>query len=99
MTPRPLEFHPAAQLEADSALEWYAVRSVIAARGFVEELDHALAQIQRNPDRWPSHRLGTRRYLLHRFPFLIIYRETNESIQIIAISHGRWRPTYWKKRT
>jgi len=35
---------------------------------------------------------------MKRFPFAIIYRDTPEAIQVIAIAHGHRRPGYWKKR-
>jgi hypothetical protein len=40
-----------------------------------------------------------RRFLLHRFPYLLIYREREDGvIQILAVAHTSRRPGYWKER-
>jgi toxin ParE1/3/4 len=41
---------------------------------------------------------GTRKYLLRRFPYAVIYRVTDEAIEVVAVAHGRRRPGYWKTR-
>ncbi len=58
----------------------------------------ALNQIQDNYERWPTYLYGTRRYLLKRFPFVIVYRAAESRIEIIAVAHGRRRPGYWAAR-
>jgi len=35
---------------------------------------------------------------LRRFPFLIVYREVSDVIEIVALAHGRRKPFYWKQR-
>lgn len=99
--PMPLrvEFHPEALEEAQAACRWYAERSRAAADAFVDELVSAVQAIQQTPERWPQHVRGTRRYLLKRFPFLIIYRCLADRIEVIAVAHGRRRPGYWKERS
>jgi toxin ParE1/3/4 len=94
-----LEFHPAAIEEARAALLWYAERSAAIADAFVAELDAAMERILEAPQRWPTYAHGTRRYLLRRFPYLIVYRELPTGIQVLAVMHGRRQPGYWKTRT
>lgn len=36
--------------------------------------------------------------VLRGFPFLLIYRETAASVEILAVAHGRRRPGYWRDR-
>jgi plasmid stabilization system protein ParE len=98
MASRSVEIHPDAIIEAQAARIWYEARSPAAGRGFLEELDRAVERISENPARWPESREGTRRFLLRRFPFLIVYREQTHAIQIIAVAHGRRRPGYWRER-
>jgi len=43
----------------------------------------------------PSH---THRFLLRRFPFSVAYREVRETVQVVAVVHGRRKPGYWKGR-
>ena len=96
--PPTIEIHPAAVAEAKAAREWYAERSAKAAAAFMAEIDLAMAQIQEHPERWRSHRQGERRYLLKRFPFLVVYRRVDERIQVLAVAHARRRPGYWRRR-
>ncbi len=41
----------------------------------------------------------TRRFLLRKFPFILIYRERDSGdIQILAAAHTSRKPGYWKRR-
>jgi plasmid stabilization system protein ParE len=93
-----LWIHPAAFEEADAATDWYVQRSRRAAECFLDELDAAVDQIPRNPGQYPSYDFGTRRMVLRRFAFVIIFREAAVRVEIIAIAHGRRRPGYWQDR-
>ena len=97
MTPA-LEYLAEALVEADAAARWYAQRSLSAAAGFADEIDAAVAAIDQSPEAWPPFAHGTRRYLLRRYPFSVIYRIERDRILIVAIAHGRRRPDYWASR-
>jgi plasmid stabilization system protein ParE len=98
MSPRQIDVHPEAVAEARAATEWYRERSALAADAFLAELDLAVERIAENPEMYPHYVRGTRRYLLQRFPFYLVYREHPEKLELVAIAHGRRRPGYWKKR-
>ena len=93
-----VEIHPEAIAEARAAREWYQVRSADAADAFLAELDAGIESIRIAPDLYPSYLHGTRRYLMRQFPYLIVYRVTSTTIQVVAVAHGRRRPGYWKSR-
>ncbi len=97
--PAAVQVHPEALAEAEAAWEWYDERSSAAAEAFMKELDHAIEQIAEFPRRWPSYDHGTRRFVLGRFPFSVVYRASKKLVEIVAIAHGRRRPGYWKTRT
>ncbi|MDP6443620.1 MAG: type II toxin-antitoxin system RelE/ParE family toxin [Pirellulaceae bacterium] len=99
MPPLPIDLHPAAVDEARAAREWYAERSAAAGTAFMTELDNAIDRIRESPDRWPADLHETRRYLLKRFPYLVIYRLIEDRIQVIAVAHGKRKPGYWRHRT
>ena len=42
---------------------------------------------------------STRRVLLHRFPFSVVYRPDPDGIVIFAVAHHARRPGYWRPRT
>jgi plasmid stabilization system protein ParE len=84
--------------EAEAAQQWYAERSLPAGKAFLEELTHAVERVSDAPEQWPRYIEGTRRYVFHRFPFSIIYREIGNDLVIVAVAHGKRRPGYWKIR-
>jgi hypothetical protein len=47
---------------------------------------------------WPPYEGDTRRYLLKRFPFAVIYLTSEKKIQIVAVAHCKRKPGYWKER-
>jgi plasmid stabilization system protein ParE len=98
MTARRIFVHPAALEEAEAAARWYRDRSPRAAARFVEEINQVIDRILAAPQRWPRGPRGSRKVKLPCFPFLVIYRESNSAIQILAVAHGRRRPGYWKAR-
>jgi plasmid stabilization system protein ParE len=67
-----VDIHPEAIAEAQAATQWYRERSPSAAAAYLAELDLAVAAIAENPEMWPRYAHGTRRYILHRFPFSLV---------------------------
>ena len=98
MADKILQIHPAALAEFKSAVTWYLERSETAAINFVGEVDRAINLIMGSPSSWPHGDFATRKFVLQRFPFVIIYRERNSAVQILAVAHGHRRPNYWKDR-
>lgn len=98
MAHREIELHPEAVAEARDAREWYAERSSLAADAFMAELDVAIDRIWDSPERWAIYLHGTRRYLMKRFPYLIVYRALDDKLQVIAVAHGKRKPGYWRHR-
>ena len=98
MGSKEVEFHDAASLEFEATFAWYLERSERAAIRFAGEVERAVISIADAPVRFTVGVSGTRRFLLKRFPFAIIYRELPAIIQIVAVAHARRRPGYWKSR-
>ena len=98
MSPRQIDVHPEAVAEAQATAQWYRERSALAADAFLVELDRAVERIAESPKMYPHYVQGTRRYLLQRFPFYLVYREVAGKLEVVAIAHGRRKPGYWKKR-
>jgi plasmid stabilization system protein ParE len=91
-------FHPDAAAEVEAGFEWYVARSDRVARQFLAELERGIAVVLESPAAW-VHVVGPwRRYPLRRFPYSIIFRETQTGIEIVAIAHGKRRPGYWRHR-
>ena len=96
--PRRVKLHVDAIIETRAAFLWYRIRSDLAAGRFRDEFNHALDAIANSPEAWSPYVHETRRYLLRRFPFMVVYRVTPEEIQVVALAHARRRPGYWKDR-
>ena len=90
--------HQEAIAEARAAREWYETRSVSAAEAFMEELDRIVARIGEYPEGGAPYLEGTRRYLMQRFPFSVVYRRKPRTYQVVAIAHSKRKPGYWKSR-
>jgi len=98
MSGKRVEFHQGAMADVKSAVAWYQQRSPKAALDFIEELHRAADTIREAPERWPIGKSNTRRFLLWRFPFAIIYSEQESVVTIWAVAHGSRRPGYWVRR-
>ena len=93
-----VRLHPEAIGDAVSAISWYRERSENAAKAFVAELLLALEHIASNPILSPRHRNGTRRLVLQRYPYSIVYRATGAEVEIVAVAHSRRSVEFWKRR-
>jgi plasmid stabilization system protein ParE len=95
---KPLEYHPGTWTDVREAIDWYWDQSQLAALDFGDELKAALARLRESPQACLPYLYSTRRMLLDRFPFSVVFRERLHDIQIIAIAHARRHPGYWATR-
>lgn len=93
-----VEFHPLAAGEAEAAERWYRERNEIASARFQRELDRAVELISERANTGSPYLGNTRRVLLRRFPFFVVYRVRGDNAQIVAVAHARRRPGYWRTR-
>lgn len=98
MSAKRVEYHQGASADVKNAVAWYKQRSAKAALDFIEELYRATETIRESPERWPIGKNHTRRFLLWRFPFAVIYSELESVVTIWAVAHGSRRPEYWAGR-
>jgi hypothetical protein len=95
-----LQYHKAASQEVREAYLWYAERDQKTARLFAGEISLAIEKIRRSPKRWPKYDGSVRRYVLHGFPFQIIYNlDAAGTVYVLAAAHTRKRPGYCKSRS
>ena len=87
-------FHPQAGEELDKSIEFYEDCERGLGLDLEREVLHGMFYIQASPDQWPRHRSGTRRYLLHRFPFHLIYLHLPHALWIVAVAHCSRKPGY-----
>jgi len=87
-----------AQTEMDDAIVWYEEQFSGLGIEFLDEILETFKRIKLNPDAWRSFSDRTRRCLVHRFPYGIIYQIRDNGILVIAIAHLHRKPDYWKDR-
>ena len=95
---KPLRILDLAAKEAHEAWLWYRARSKRVGQRFQEALEQAVLQIKEQPDRWPEYLCATKLLRLKRFPYIIVFREMDSELQIIAVAHAHRRPGYWRRR-
>jgi len=95
---KPLDFHPEAQAEAKAAFDRYWDQSHGAALGFDRELRAVYRSVRKAPLICPPYLRGTRRVIMRRYPFSVVFRELLHEIQIVAVAHSKRRPGYWERR-
>jgi plasmid stabilization system protein ParE len=98
MAANSLDIHPSALAELKSSISWYLEQNETTADKFVEEIDRAIDLVLASPQRWPASDLDTRKFVLRRFPYAVIYHERKSVVRILAIAHGHRQPGYWKDR-
>lgn len=91
-------FHPEADEEFDDAAEYYEECQAGLGLEFAEEVYSTIARIIEYPDAWSPMSRNTRRCLVNRFPYGIIFQVKSGILRIIAVANLRRRPGYWKHR-
>jgi len=92
-----------AKMEVAEAADWYETRRAGLGFEFVDAVQTAVLAIEADPTRYA--RLETNRtdrkvhrYLLKRFPYVVIYEFRPDEIVLLSVAHARRRPDHWIKR-
>ena len=93
-----IRFHPDAMLEFNAAVAYYEEYERGLGLEFAEEVYAAVARIIEYPDAFSPLSQNTRRSLVNRFPYGIVYQVKPDILRVIAIANLRRRPGYWKER-
>jgi len=93
----PIFLDPAKQ-ELKSAVDYYDSCSDGLGKQFALEIKKSLSHIARYPHAWTLVRNNVRRYIINRFPYVIIYYLDVNNIIIVAIMNSSQQPEYWINR-
>jgi plasmid stabilization system protein ParE len=91
-------FTPEADDDSYQGYAWYEGRRIGLGREFITAVDACLQSISRNPKLYQTIYKDYRRAVVRRFPFSVIYEETDSAIIIYAIFGGRQDPNKWRER-
>ncbi|MCP4755005.1 MAG: type II toxin-antitoxin system RelE/ParE family toxin [Proteobacteria bacterium] len=89
---------PEAEDDLSKAFTWYEERRKGLGHDFLLQVDAAFRFIERNPFVFPEVYKKTRRYLIKRFPYKILYRVVDPKIVVLAIIYGGRDPEWIRKR-
>jgi hypothetical protein len=91
-------FDTLAQEEFNDAIEYYEFEVEGLGKNFKAEIKRALRTIKRFPKIGINEDGDIKRYILHKFPYKILYSIETDYIYIIAIAHMHREPNYWHGR-
>ncbi|MGH2609825.1 MAG: type II toxin-antitoxin system RelE/ParE family toxin [Tepidiformaceae bacterium] len=80
------------------AREWYALGQRDRSKEFDEELQRALDRVAQFPRSGAPYLAGTRRVLLRRFPYFVVYRVRGNTVVVLAIAHFSQETGFWMGR-
>jgi plasmid stabilization system protein ParE len=98
MASKPFHFHPEAREEFRSSMRWYRIQNPLVSSEFRLAVSGGVRLIAQAPQRWPKYSHGTRRFVVQRFPFSLVYLDDPDLVTIVAIAHSKRKPGYWKDR-
>ncbi len=91
-------FHPLADIELDDAIRYYEECEPGLGLELAEEVYSAIRRVSEYPDAWSAMSQNTRRCLVNRFPFGVIFQVKDGTLRIIAVANLHRRPGYWADR-
>jgi plasmid stabilization system protein ParE len=99
-----VELSPRARVELAEILEYYAAQQPGLDAQFLAEFEHAALRLGQFPKIGSvagglvSSDRRSRRLMMRRFPYLLIYSLAPASVTIVAIAHQSRRPGFWQNR-
>ena len=91
-------FHPDAEAELNEAVDYYDGCEDGLGLEFGRVVYAAIQNICQYPLAWTPLSANTRRCLLNRFPYGLVYQLKGDDIIIIAVMQLNRKPGYWRKR-
>jgi toxin ParE1/3/4 len=93
-----LIFDPEALIQMREAAAFYEDCQLGLGRSFLDAVEIASAEIVKHPLMWRKVKGRFRRYLVHRFPYGLIYAVQGDVIYVAAVMHLKRKPDYWYGR-
>jgi len=95
---KPASFHPIAEVELNEASEYYERREKGLGAAFLDEVEHAVNSIRKNPESSLIILKSVRSKILWRYPYSLMYSINVDVIRILAVASQKRRPFYWRSR-
>ena len=82
----------AGKADLADAERWYAAHAPQMIPAFREAFRAIVNRIEANPQQFPLAQQQTRKALVRRFPYLVLFRETERAAYVVAVFHTRRDP-------
>lgn len=89
---------PEARDDLTATHDYYETQQSGLGADFQDEADATVGRVVANPLAYAASRGGVRKALLHRFPYVIIYRVLGQIIEVLAVIHASRHPRSWRSR-
>jgi plasmid stabilization system protein ParE len=93
-----VRFLEIAQFELDEAIEYYNSEKTGLGDEFLLEALDAINRIQEFPEAWQVFSKSSRRCLMRRFPYGVVFQILQNEVLILAVAHLHRDPDCWKDR-
>lgn len=90
---------PEAENDLREAFDWYEDKRLGLGYDFLLQVEAGLRFIESDPYIFPPVYKDTRKHIIKRFPYKIIYIVKDDIIIILAVLHGMRDPNLFKKKS
>ena len=92
-------FHPNAEREHLESVAFYETKQAGLGSSYLSDFEGVMAVVCAHPRRYRiEEQPDIRRVRLKRFPYNILFRESGNIVQVLAVAHKRRHPNYWQNR-
>ncbi len=95
---RKVRFFAAARAELHAETKYYAAIDPELATQFVAAIERILSMALAFPLSGTPAPDDSRKLVVKRFPYNVVYRIVNDGVMIVAIAHHAREPGYWRGR-
>lgn len=88
-----------AKSEVEDAAYYYELKQTGLGNRLRKEIKKAALRVAKHPEAWVIERGEIRKYLLHKFPYKLLYSIEEDHILVIAVAHQHRKPDYWVDRS
>ena len=93
-----LIIRPEAEADLSGAFSWYENKRQGLGYDFLLQVEAGLKHIEKAPETHPIGYKGTRKHLIKRFPYKIVYILEQKTVVVLAILHGKRSEELLKRR-
>jgi plasmid stabilization system protein ParE len=95
---RRIQSNELASAEFEAAVRWYEERRRGLGVEFFDAVSLTMALVAERSEIGTLISGSTRRVVVSRFPYQVVYHLSPADITIVAVAHLKRRPDYWKTR-